>query len=149
MRRAPRPAGAYLSSRIHLGMKFGLETMRALAAALGHPERTFTTLLVAGTNGKGSVVAYVDSVLRASGLFSAKEQADGSPGPMYARFRKRITFPIANEAGKVIAFTARALDPDEKTPNAPDNTMPSTASATSASSSVKPRFLTTRPAPRR
>ena len=29
---------------------------------------------------------------------------------MYARFRKRITFPIANEAGKVIAFTARALD---------------------------------------
>ena len=35
---------------------------------------------------------------------------------MYARFRKRITFPIANEAGKVIAFTARALDPDEKTP---------------------------------
>ncbi len=34
---------------------------------------------------------------------------------MYARFRKRITFPIANEAGKVIAFTARALDPDEKT----------------------------------
>jgi DNA primase len=48
--------------------------------------------------------------LRASGLFSAKEQADGSPGPMYARFRKRITFPIANEQGKVIAFTARALD---------------------------------------
>ena len=29
---------------------------------------------------------------------------------MYARFRKRITFPIANEQGKVIAFTARALD---------------------------------------
>ena len=29
---------------------------------------------------------------------------------MYARFRKRITFPIANEQGKTIAFTARALD---------------------------------------
>jgi DNA primase len=55
-----------------------------------------------------------EDVLRASGLFSAKDQADGSPGSMYARFRKRITFPIANEAGKVIAFTARALDPDEK-----------------------------------
>jgi DNA primase len=53
--------------------------------------------------------------LRSSGLFSAKEQADGSPGPMYARFRKRITFPIAGEQGKVIAFTARALDAkDEK-----------------------------------
>jgi DNA primase len=58
---------------------------------------------------------FAEDVLRASGLFSAKEQADGSPGPMYARFRKRITFPIANEAGKVIAFTARALDPDDKT----------------------------------
>jgi DNA primase len=58
---------------------------------------------------------FAEDVLRASGLFSAKEQADGSPGPMYARFRKRITFPIANEAGKVIAFTARALDPDDRT----------------------------------
>jgi DNA primase len=58
---------------------------------------------------------FPEDVLRASGLFSAKEQADGSPGSMYARFRRRITFPIANEQGKVIAFTARALDPDEKT----------------------------------
>jgi DNA primase len=53
---------------------------------------------------------FPEEALRASGLFSAKEQADGSQGQMYARFRKRITFPIANEAGKVIAFTARALD---------------------------------------
>ena len=53
---------------------------------------------------------FSEEALRASGLFSAKEQADGSPGPMYARFRKRITFPIANEAGKMIAFTARALE---------------------------------------
>jgi DNA primase len=48
--------------------------------------------------------------LRASGLFSWKEQEDGSPGNLYDRFRKRITFPIANESGRVIAFTARALD---------------------------------------
>ena len=53
---------------------------------------------------------FSEEVLRASGLFSAKEQADGSQGAMYARFRKRITFPIANEQGKTIAFTARALD---------------------------------------
>jgi DNA primase len=58
---------------------------------------------------------FPDGVLRASGLFSSKEQADGGPGQLYARFRKRITFPIANEQGKVIAFTARALDAqDEK-----------------------------------
>jgi DNA primase len=53
-------------------------------------------------------------LLRLSGLFSSKEQPDGSAGPLYARFRKRITFPIHNESGRVIAFTARALDSEEK-----------------------------------
>jgi DNA primase len=58
---------------------------------------------------------FPEDVLRGSGLFSSKEQADGGQGQLYARFRKRITFPIANEQGKIIAFTARALDAqDEK-----------------------------------
>jgi DNA primase len=52
--------------------------------------------------------------LRASGLFSSKEQGDGSQGPLYDRFRKRVMFPIANESGRVIAFTARALETGEK-----------------------------------
>jgi DNA primase len=55
-----------------------------------------------------------EATLRASGLFSFKEQEDGKPGPLYARFRKRITFPIANESGRVIAFTARALESGDK-----------------------------------
>lgn len=57
-----------------------------------------------------------EDAMRASGLFSSKEQGeDGRPvGNLYSRFRKRITFPIANEQGRVIAFTARALDSDEK-----------------------------------
>lgn len=58
---------------------------------------------------------FSEEVLRASGLFSSKERDDGSSGPLYARFRKRITFPICNEQGKPIAFTARLLDTaDEK-----------------------------------
>lgn len=58
---------------------------------------------------------FSDEVMRASGLFSSKERDDGSSGPLYARFRKRITFPICNEQGKPIAFTARLLDAvDEK-----------------------------------
>lgn len=58
---------------------------------------------------------FPEEVLRASGLFSSKDRDDGSPGQLYARFRKRVTFPICNEAGKTIAFTARALDSaDEK-----------------------------------
>ena len=49
-------------------------------------------------------------LLRLSGLFGFKEQPDGSSSRLYDRFRKRVTFPIANEAGRIIAFTARALD---------------------------------------
>jgi DNA primase len=55
-----------------------------------------------------------NETLRASGLFSAKEQGDGSLGPIYDRFRKRVTFPICNESGRVIAFTARTLETGEK-----------------------------------
>ena len=51
-----------------------------------------------------------DEILRASGLFSAKEQGDGTMGHIYDRFRKRVMFPIANESGRVIAFTARTLE---------------------------------------
>src|SRR6185437_4303350 len=52
--------------------------------------------------------------LRASGLFSQKEHEDGTMGPIYDRFRKRVTFPICNEGGRVIAFTARTLETGEK-----------------------------------
>ncbi|MDR3725220.1 MAG: DNA primase [Terracidiphilus sp.] len=52
--------------------------------------------------------------LRVSGLFSSKEQGDGSMGPLYDRFRKRVMFPIANESGRVIAFTARTLETGDK-----------------------------------
>ena len=55
-----------------------------------------------------------EETLRASGLFSAKEQGDGRQGPLYDRFRKRVMFPIANESGRVIAFTARTLETGEK-----------------------------------
>jgi DNA primase len=55
-----------------------------------------------------------DEMLRASGLFSSKEQGDGTQGPLYDRFRKRVMFPICNESGRVIAFTARTLETGEK-----------------------------------
>jgi DNA primase len=85
-----------------------------------------------------------DELLKASGLFSWKEQTqgpstradalarddsgDGETAPLpgerpatndqrlslYSKFRNRITFPICNEAGRVIAFTGRTLSADEK-----------------------------------
>jgi dihydrofolate synthase/folylpolyglutamate synthase len=48
--------------------KFDLEHMRVLLAALGHPEQNFPSVLIAGTNGKGSTAATLASILRASGL---------------------------------------------------------------------------------
>ncbi|HWJ48397.1 MAG TPA: folylpolyglutamate synthase/dihydrofolate synthase family protein [Candidatus Udaeobacter sp.] len=48
--------------------KFDLAHMRVLLRALEHPERTFPSVLVAGTNGKGSTAATLSSILRASGL---------------------------------------------------------------------------------
>lgn len=61
-------AHRYLAARVRFGIKFGLESMRALLAELGHPEQAWPCLLVAGTNGKGSVCAYAAAALQASGL---------------------------------------------------------------------------------
>src|SRR6266481_34311 len=55
---------------------------------------------------------YSEELLRASGLFSWKEGAEA--GGIYSKFRNRITFPIANENGRIIAFTGRTLAKDEK-----------------------------------
>jgi dihydrofolate synthase / folylpolyglutamate synthase len=62
----------YLFSLERFGIKFGLENISTLVAALGHPERAFRSIHVAGTNGKGSVVAMVDAALRAAGHRSAR-----------------------------------------------------------------------------
>ncbi|HTR65681.1 MAG TPA: folylpolyglutamate synthase/dihydrofolate synthase family protein [Terriglobales bacterium] len=51
--------------------KFDLAHMRVLLDALGHPERNFPGVLVAGTNGKGSTAATLAAILQASGLRTA------------------------------------------------------------------------------
>ena len=58
----------YLLNLEKFGIKFGLANIQTLAAALGQPHTQFKTILVAGTNGKGSVTAMADCALRASGL---------------------------------------------------------------------------------
>jgi dihydrofolate synthase / folylpolyglutamate synthase len=83
---AHRIAGLYLAQRTRFGMKFGLATMQALVDEMGHPERAFPSLLIAGTNGKGSVAAYCDSVLRASGLRVGRYTS-----PHLVRVTERIT----------------------------------------------------------
>jgi dihydrofolate synthase/folylpolyglutamate synthase len=61
-------AFAWLYGLQQFGIKLGLDGIRALLSDLGNPERSAPSILVGGTNGKGSVAAMLDSMLGASGL---------------------------------------------------------------------------------
>src|ERR1700759_1113695 len=65
--------------------KFRLEEMRTLVEALGHPERRFASVLIAGTNGKGSTAATLSSILRAAGYKTALYSS-----PHLVRINERI-----------------------------------------------------------
>ena len=54
------------------GIKLGLHNISALCAALGHPERSFVSLHIAGTNGKGSVTAMTHAALVSAGVRAAR-----------------------------------------------------------------------------
>ena len=60
-----------LAARRRFGMKPGLDTIRAVCAALGDPQRKFKAIHVAGTNGKGAVCATLDAVLRNVRMFES------------------------------------------------------------------------------
>ncbi len=66
-------------------MKLGLDGTRELLAGLGHPESRFASVHVAGTNGKGSVCALVERVLRAAG-----QRTGLYTSPHLVDFRERI-----------------------------------------------------------
>jgi len=61
-------AERYLLSLELFGMRFGLDRMRRLMTALGHPERAFTSIHVVGTNGKSSTVRMIAAILARHGL---------------------------------------------------------------------------------
>lgn len=63
----PREAAEALGRLELFGINFGLERTARLLGALGDPQRGLPAILVAGTNGKGSVAATVESVVRAAG----------------------------------------------------------------------------------
>ena len=67
------------------GIRPGLERMRRLLDRLGHPERGLNFIHIAGTNGKGSTAAALDSILRAAGFFPGLYTS-----PHLVDFRERI-----------------------------------------------------------
>jgi dihydrofolate synthase/folylpolyglutamate synthase len=62
-----RRAVGYLFHRERRAMRFGLDAIRDLLDRTGNPQRSFPSVHIAGTNGKGSTAAMLEAVLRASG----------------------------------------------------------------------------------
>lgn len=101
---------AALESRGRFGIRLGLTRTRALLAGLDHPERTFRGALIAGTNGKGSVLALTASALRAAGY-----RVGETPKPHLVSYRERLQIggqPVDPETfarivGEVLAVADR------------------------------------------
>lgn len=74
-----------LYSLEHWGIKLGLDNIRELCAVLGDPQSRFASIHIAGTNGKGSTSAYLDSILRAAGYRVGRYTS-----PHLRDFRERI-----------------------------------------------------------
>jgi dihydrofolate synthase/folylpolyglutamate synthase len=87
-------------------MRLGLEAMREACEQTGHPERAFRVVHVAGTNGKGSVCAMVESIARAAGMRTGMYTS-----PHLSRFAERIRVDGAPVTDEVLAeLLTRALD---------------------------------------
>jgi dihydrofolate synthase/folylpolyglutamate synthase len=99
----------FLYSLERLGMKFGLENIAALTAELGHPERTFQSIVIAGTNGKGSVTVMTETALRAAGLRAARYTS-----PHLVRLQERFVIQgdevEASELRDALAAVRGAVD---------------------------------------
>jgi dihydrofolate synthase / folylpolyglutamate synthase len=78
------------------GIKLGLDNVRRLLSALADPQAKLRCIHVAGTNGKGSVCAFLDSIARAHGIRTGLFTS-----PHLVRFNERIQIngvPIQDEA---------------------------------------------------
>jgi dihydrofolate synthase/folylpolyglutamate synthase len=76
---------ARLQSVRTLGVSFGLDRVRLALERLGWPERRLRAVQIAGTNGKGSTAAFLESILRVAGLRTGLFTS-----PHLCRFSERI-----------------------------------------------------------
>ena len=99
-----------LYARVPLGMRLGLEAMREACKRADHPELSFEVAHVAGTNGKGSTCAMIESMARAAG-----KKTGLYTSPHLSRFAERIRIdgePISDEALAAVLEQALAIGPD-------------------------------------
>lgn len=107
----------YIHSHRRFRANPGLERMRALLALLGNPQEQLSCVHIAGTNGKGSTVAMIASVLRAAGYktgayispyvleYRERIQVNGEMIPQNALVRliERMR-PLVDQAGELTEF---------------------------------------------
>ncbi|MEI7744178.1 MAG: cyanophycin synthetase [Chloroflexota bacterium] len=93
---------AAIDARGRYGIRLGLGRVRALLRALDNPETAVRGALVAGTNGKGSVIALAGSALRAAGY-----RVGETPKPHLVTYRERI---VVNGRPIEAATFARLVD---------------------------------------
>ena len=101
--------------------KFDLAHMRVLAKGLEHPERRFPSVLIAGTNGKGSTAATLASILRAAGhrtglytsphLVRINERIQINGEPIGDSDFSRVYEQVHREAQKLVAAGALPHEP--------------------------------------
>lgn len=94
---------AYLYGLKYRGAIYGIDRMRRFVARLGHPEKRYPVLHVAGTNGKGSTCAMLEAIFRAAGyrtgLFT-------SPHLVHQGERVQVDRQILTRS-EIVAFTRR------------------------------------------
>jgi dihydrofolate synthase/folylpolyglutamate synthase len=98
-----RQALDYLFARTTGESRLGLDRTAALLTLLGEPHRRFASFHIAGTNGKGSVAATLDALLRARGLHVARYTS-----PHLVDFRERMLIDGAlADADAIVDFIRR------------------------------------------
>ena len=105
----------YLKGLAVFGAHFGLETTQRLAAGLGNPQARLRFIHVAGTNGKGSTCAMLESIYRAAGL-----RVGLFTSPHLVSFRERIQVDrhlisetdVARLVGEVIRVQCSMFSPE-------------------------------------
>jgi dihydrofolate synthase / folylpolyglutamate synthase len=113
-------AERYLLSLELFGMRFGLERMRRLMTALGHPERSFDSIHVVGTNGKSSTTRMIAEILRAHGMLTGAYTS-----PHLLSFGERIRIDDVDltpqQFGAAVGLAKKAAEKVDRTAEADDH----------------------------
>ncbi|WP_025949383.1 bifunctional folylpolyglutamate synthase/dihydrofolate synthase [Geobacillus thermocatenulatus] len=106
MVRTYEEAVAWIHGRLRLGMKPGLKRMEWMMEQLGHPERRVRAVHIGGTNGKGSTVAYLRSILQAAGY-----SVGTFTSPYVEQFNERISINGEPISDQEIVELVRVIQP--------------------------------------